>query len=312
MEDVIGSIVEKELGEPPVCVKQIEEGLIHQTFELRCNDDVYILQLSESGEKRRDALKRGLHWYLLLADSEIPVPSVVTETVRDVDDRCYMLVERLPGKSAERDISREKVRNAGRYLAKIHDYRSFETAGRIRFDDQGLTVSEFPEGDLARRIRRSIEECARTLQEGGLTAAGNAVCGLRDSVGTVVPDEFQPVLCHDDYTADNVLFQDGDVTGILDFDNAYAGHSHRDLAKAANGFWMHDPGSDWNVRGEFYEGYRDEIALDDSFERDEPFYRAETHAGTIADLLRGDVLSDYEKEFYSETILQAVERVEER
>lgn len=43
----------------------------------------------------------------------------------------------------------------------------------------------------------------------------------------------------------------------------------------------------------------------------ELLYRVKTIAGTVAGLLTMDELSEYEMEFYSERILEAVERVEE-
>lgn len=311
MDDEIVSIVERELGEPPVRVAPVDEGLRHETYELGCDGEEYVLQVASDGDEEQvDALERGLNWYVTLQDSEIPVPGVVTEEVREFDGRAYVLVEKLPGKTGERDVSPEKTRDAGRYLAKIHDARSFDTAGRLRFDDREPSVHEFRAGGLKRWIQRRIERRSRVLRDAGLETVGKEVGGLSDQLDRDLPDEFQPVLCHNDYSPDNVLFQDGEVTGILDFDRAYSGHDQRDLVKAANGFWMHDPCSDWDVRATFYEGYREVNALDSSFERNEPLYRAETHAGTIAALLEMGHLSEYEKEFYSETILEAVERVE--
>lgn len=312
MRDEIASIAERELGETPVRVTPIEEGLLHETYELECEGGEYVLQFSSGvDEDRVDSLRRGLNWYVTLQDSEIPVPGVVTEEPREFDGREYVLVERLPGKTGERDVSPERVRNAGRYLARIHDARSFEKAGWIRFDGREPSVREFPEGGPGQRIRRTVEESASALQDGGLEAAGRAVGRLFGQSGGDLPEDFQPVLCHDDYSPDNVLFQDDEVTGILDFDRTCAGHAQRDLTKAANCFWMHDPCADWNVRATLYEGYQDVNALDRSFERNEPLYRVETLAGTVAGMLALDELSEYEKGFYAERIVEAVERAEE-
>lgn len=311
MHDEIASITESELGETPVNVARVDQGLLHETYEIRCDSGEYVLQFSsDADEDQTDALRRGLNCYVALQRSEIPVPSVVTEDIAEFDGRAYSLVEKLPGETGERDISPERARNAGRYLAAIHGAERFDTAGWIRFENQRPSVREFEEGGLQQWILRTVRETSRTLRDGGLETAGNEVEHVFDQFGGDLPDAFQPVLCHNDYSPDNVLFRDGDVTGILDFDRAHASHSHRDLAKAANAFWMHDPCSDWDVRASFYEGYRSVTELDDAFERNEPLYRAETLAGTVAGLLALDELSEYEREFYAGRILEALERVE--
>lgn len=311
MDDAIVSIVESELDEPPVSVADVEDGLIHETHEIRCCSGEYVLQFSSDvDDDREDALRRGLNCYVALQHSEIPVPDVVTENLGEFDGRAYSLVERLPGETGECDISPERTLNAGRYLAKIHDAERFDTAGWLRFENHRPSVRGFEEGGLKQWIRRTVGETSRLLREGGLETVGNEVEHTFDRVGGDLPDSFRPVLCHNDYSPDNVLFQDGEVTGIIDFDRAHASHAHRDLAKAANAFWMHDPCTDWDVRATLYEGYRDATQLGGSFERNEPLYRAETLANTVAGLLVMDELSEYEREFYAERILEALERVE--
>lgn len=311
MDAEIVSIVRRELGEPPDRVARVSEGLLHETYELGCDGEEYVLQFSSDATKgREDSSRRGLNCYVALENSEIPVPEVVTETVREFRGREYVLVGKLPGKSGERDISPERVRNAARHLARIHNVWSFEEAGWIRFEDRIPTVYESREGNPKRRLRDEVERSAKTIREGGLEAVASEVESAFDRFEGELPEEFRPVLCHDDYSPDNVLFRGGDVTGILDFDRTYSGHGHRDVAKAANCFWMHDPCADWNVRGKFYEGYRDANELDGSFERCEPLYRVETLAGIVAGLLELGELSEYEKEFYSERIMEAAQRVE--
>lgn len=317
MHDEIVSIAKRELGEPPFEVTAVEEGLLHETYVLDCDGSEYVLQFaSDADDDREDALRRGLNCYVVLRDSEVPVPAVVTEEVKEFDGRRYALVEKLSGETGERDVSPRRVRNAGRHLAKIHDATEFDSAGWIRFEDRSPSVREFRDGGLKQRILRSVADSTSVLRDGGLETAGKAVERVFDRTDEFLPDElppddFRPVLCHDDYSPDNVLFRGDEVTGIVDFDRAYAGHDHRDLVKAANCFWMHDPCSDWDVRAAFYDGYREVNELDRAFKRHEPLYRLETLAGIVAGLLDIDELSDYEREFYAARILDAVERVEE-
>jgi aminoglycoside phosphotransferase (APT) family kinase protein len=312
MENEIAPIVERELRASPDSIEQIEEGLLHETYEISCDGEEYVLQLSSEGDEgEADALRRGLNCYVMLQDTEVPVPAIVTEEIRAFDRGWYSLVEKLPGKTGKLDISPRKVRNAARYLAKIHDVRSFETSGWVRFEDREPSIRPFQDGSLRRWILRTVEETSTTLGDGGIESAGSALERVFEREGAALPDEFAPVFCHNDFTPDNVLFENEEVVGILDFDRAHASHAQRDLVKAANGFWMHDPGAEWDVQTTFYEGYREVGELDGSFASNEPLYRVETLAWTVAGLLELDELSAYEKEFYTEKLLAAIDRIED-
>lgn len=311
MDGRIIAIVERELGEPPEWVEEVALGLLHETYVVRSGGAAYVLQFSsDADDDREDSLERGLGCYVLLGDSGIPVPDAVTDTVREFDGREYALVERLPGETGERNVLPEKTRNAGRCLARIHGFGSFDTAGLVRFED-GEPVVEAHSNGLSERMRTRVEEAAETFEEAGLERVGRKlrrVGGWADRLS----DGFDPVLCHGDYSPDNVLFEDGEVTGILDFDRAWVGRDHRDLVHAANAFWMHDPNANWDVRTAFYEGYQDVRDTGDAFERNEPLYRVVTLADTVSGMLELGELSAYEREFYDERLLEAVARLEER
>lgn len=313
MDEEIVSIFERELETVPSTFERVKEGLLHDTFAIAGADGDYILQFaSDEDDDRVDSLRRGLGFFILLQDSTIPVPGVVTETVGEYDGCRYILVEKLPGETGYLAVSPDRARNAGRYLAKIHNFRRFGRSGWLRFDNHELSVHEFREGTLKRKILRDARDHASRLENGGLEAAAIEFKRVFDQVEKALPNSIEPGLCHDDYSPDNVLFVDGRVTGILDFDRAYSGHHQRDLVKAANNFWLHDPGSDWDVRGELYRGYRQVTELDSSFERREPLYRMETLLCIVADMLGLGILSNDEKEFYDERIIDTINRFEDR
>lgn len=309
MPEPVASIVTDEVGESPSAVTQIHDGLHHETYAVECGDHSYILQCSDPDERGRDRLRHGLEWYRRLQDSAIPVPDVVTETPGTLGEQRYTIVENIPGTSGECAISPARVRNAGRFLAKIHAAESFDRPGQIQFENGDPTVVPFEDSVSAWR-RQRLDEACQTLEAGEMATAAAAVERVRREIERGLPTAFQPVLCHNDFSPDNVIFQGEAVAGVIDFDLASAGHSHRDIVQAANGTWMHDPGVDWDIRETFYEGYRAERSLDASFARHEPRYRVGTLAHTLAGMLELDELSAYEREFYTERLVEAVERLE--
>lgn len=308
MDDRFEVIARRELGERPASVTRLDDGFRHDTFALACPSGEYVLQLSRDSDDSADALERGLGCYVALRESTVPVPPVVTETVQEYDGRRYTLVERLPGESAELAVSPSKTRTAARCLAEIHDTWRFDAAGWLQFPDGSPSVSAFEAGSVRARVRRETEEHARVVRDAGLVSAADALGAFLDDGGADVPAATQPVLCHNDYSPDNVLFRDGDVTGVLDFDRAQAGDRHRDVASSATAFWLHDPGADWDPRDAFYDGYRDAAALGPDFDADEPQYRVESLAGAVAGLAKHRGLSEGERTFYDQRLVEAVDR----
>lgn len=308
-EEYVARIAKREFGAKPASISTVPEGLLHETFELKFKDGTCILQVSPAGE-RGSELRRGLHLYQFLDEAGIPVPGVVTEQVRDYDGDAYSIVEKLSGASAKDDIAPERVTAAGRHLARIHDSLEFATTGWIGFEDGRVTVRPFEEDSQKKRIIERARHYSTLLQQNGLEPAGEEVANLVDLLREDLPQADLIVLCHNDYSPDNVLYRDREITGILDFDRAIAGHGQRDLVKASNAFWMHDPCVDWDVRQTFYDGYRELRPLDESFQQNEPLYRVETLTETVGGMLELDELSEYEAEFYTERILEAIDLLE--
>ncbi|MGB9961173.1 phosphotransferase enzyme family protein [Halobacterium sp. MBLA0001] len=309
MDDTVAAIAERDLGAPPDAVAPVAEGLQHETYVLTVNSRGYVLQFAASGDSRDvEPLARGRHCYVALRETEIPVPRVVSERVAEFDDRRYVLVERLPGTTGERDVSPARTRNAAATLAAIHDHAAFDTAGVLVGAGGELSVRACGDATFREWVQREVSESAGHLRDAGLGSIADGLEDVLDEFADHLPESFDPVLCHGDFSPDNVLFSDDEVVGVLDFDRARAGRAEWDLAAAANAFWMHDPTADWCVRETFYEGYRAVRPVAGSFDRCEPLYRAATLARLVAGMLALDELSAYERDFYAERLQNAVGR----
>lgn len=309
--DKTAEAIEKTFGKRPEKIEKIEEGLIHETFDVEVDGENFILQFSGKDDEKHSALGQCLEMYELLRDT-VPVPETVTEKVREIYGQEYIIVEKIEGKSGEKNISPEKTREAGKALAKIHNFTEFEREGWMKFDDpKNIEVFDFRERTLKRKQLSELEEKIETFRDEGLEEIAEKLEKFMKSYGKLFPEKFEAVIVHDDFTPDNIIYQDEEISGILDFDYAYSGLDIRDLVKSANGFWMHDPGADRDIRKNFYEGYKEVRTLHENFERLEKFFRVETLTHTIAGMIDLDELNEEELDFYREKILEELEASKE-
>lgn len=314
-ESDVKSIVEREFGEQPSGVEEIEEGLKQETYRLKIGDEKYILQLSDKLEEGDNGLERNVKAYQLLEDTEIPVPELVTEELHrykdDSQEWKYYISECLPGKSLESQMTPELTKESGKILAKLHNFQSYDEAGWLLPEENEFSVVPFEEGSFKEYVLQNWRESIETFEDEGWNELTEKSRNFLETYGKQLPKDIEPVFCQDDFSTQNIMVEDGEITGIIDFDMAHAGHSHRDLVKAANGFWMIDPGEDTEIREDLYEGYRREKGLEEDFNQNEPIYRVETLSGLVAGLMRMNHFNDFEKNFYREHLARIIEEAEQ-
>lgn len=282
-------------------ISEISEGLKHETYQATVDGKDYIIQFSSDKYDDHASLKHCLNMYELLSDT-VKVPHAVTKQVQEINGQKYTIVEKLDGQSGEKNISPEKTRKAGKELAKIHNYTTLEKEGWIEFTEKGLEVVEFEEGSLKQHYLTELEEKLEILREEGLEELADKVQKFIEERKEVWPEEFDAVICHDDFTPDNTIYLDGEVNGIIDMDYAFSGLDTRNIVKAANSFWMHDPGKEW-PREKFYEGYEEVRPLPDNFQEMEELFRVETLIQLVASLIDMGVLTEDQIEFYEEKLI---------
>lgn len=295
-------------------MEKVEEGLKHDTYSFKLPGGEYVIQFSGDSYENHSSLRHCLKSYELFTET-VPVPRAVTEEVQETDGREYIIVEKVPGKSGEKDVTPERVRNAARALAKIHGLTSFEHEGWIQFNDgktpeeilEGLEIFRFRDRTLKRKKLGEMEEKLETFREEGLEELAEKAEEYIEENGELFPENFTATPVHTDFTPDNIIYQEENVAAVLDFDYLYSGLPVRDLVKSANGFWMHDPGADWNVRKKFYEAYSEVRELPENFGELEAFFRVETLVRLIAGMIELDELDEEETEFYRKEIMNEIE-----
>jgi len=309
-------IAEGELGEEPDSVEEIDEGLKQETYRIKYGNEKYILQLSDKLGEGDNGLERNVKAYQLLKNTEIPVPGLITEELQrykeNSKERKYYISECLPGKSLESQMTPELTIESGRILAKIHSFQSYDKAGWLLPEENSFSVVPFEQGSFKDYVLENWRESIETFEDQGWDELTEKSRDLLETHGDKPPEDIEPVFCQDDFSTQNIMVEDGEITGIIDFDMAHAGHNQRDLVKAANSFWMIDPGEDTEIRENLYKGYRRGKELEKDFKQNEPIYRVETLIGLVARLIQMNHFNDFEKNFYRKHITRIIEEAEDR
>ncbi len=301
----IKELAEKHLPNKVEEVKEISKGLMHETYSLETSEKDYILQFEGESENAEGNLENNLDAYKFLQNSDVPVPGLITGKINEFEGRPYMIVDKLPGKTIEKNITAERVRESGKMLAKLHKQAGFEHEGWVDLEEQKLY--EFDQGSLKQRTFDELEDKLDVFRQEGWEDLVHRIENFFEANRDEFVEDFEPVLCHADFSPDNLLWQDGEVTGVIDFDYVHSSYALRDLTHSANCFWTYDPGADWNIREKFYEGYR-EVREIEEFEEKERLYRIETLVWLVASMIELEVLDEDEKEFYRKQIIEEISR----
>lgn len=305
MNSQIRKIANEQIGSLPKSVEKIEDGLKHETYSVETEDDDFIVQFSGIEDEENSTLGYCLDCYKMLKDSDIPVPKNVTKGPQNIDGREYIVVEKLPGETINQDITPEKVKESGNILAKLHCFKTFQSEGWLNFE--GGKPHMFEEGGFKQRILKKNEESIQKFRDKGEEYLADQLEEYFEQNHDKIPEDFEPVLYHGDYSADNVLWKDGEVTGVIDFDYARASYWLRDLARSAIGFWMEEPNGDWKIRKTFYEGYQEKRQLGENFEQEKEFWEIQTLSNIVSELIEMGELSEEEIEIYRKRIMKLVD-----
>lgn len=233
-------------------------------------------------------------------ETDLPVPELfgVCES-HDAFPIPAFLMERRPGEpvsditaSADELVADRVLRESGRYLARIHDLRSFDTFGDLVTAENGHSdaTRDAPVVDDGRakwvdRLRDIVEHPLDELDD---TRFADLEPGLRDYAedGLAAIDfDAEPVLLHGDYRPGNLLAdpETGDLTAVLDWGASQAGDFRYELAWVVREFSKQAPLDSpvrRRVRETLFDAYEAERGVtfdrDGAFERRQRFYQSVT------------------------------------
>jgi homoserine kinase type II len=229
--------ISAKLGQNFISMKSIRHGSDNNVFVLETADKKYILREALRDKPEIDSLfERNFSDFL--HSRGIPVRKIIASS-----DNLSLLSFRDGASVKVENIDDPKAFNGGATLARYH-----------------VTSSEFdtlpmPSRTMTSELERAVssaEKLSSTYTNGGIFA--NDVKSVMDNIAlSAQPD----CILHNDFRAQNVLFNGDDISAILDFDWACRGIALKDLGHAL-AEWSFPDGGKFNraIFRAFLDGYK--------------------------------------------------------
>jgi len=211
----------------PEGITRLTGGATMESWRFASGDGDYVLRRAPSlsfmedrpfGHGTEAAIIRAAH------GAGVTAPEVLVELQPGDGIGSGFVMRALPGTPDPRailamDDPAQLLRQVARDLAKIHSLPRAALPGDV------------PEMDYA----EAVDGLAVQFEEAGadrpIIALG--LRWLRDNL----PDRVEPVLNHGDYRLGNLLAEDSQLTGVLDWELAHFGDRHEDLAFGCMAVW---------------------------------------------------------------------------
>ncbi|MBC5793333.1 MAG: aminoglycoside phosphotransferase family protein [Nanohaloarchaea archaeon] len=213
---------------------------------------------------------------------DMPVPETVDMNLRA--ENPYFVMEMLDGDSLsnrKHDLGEEDLLElcfqAGKILGELHSSTEYDRYGWIRES----------EGDID-RVRMSWQQVFQAMYDDRIEGLeGTEFAEYRKEVKAFVEDRIDlmnpegPVLGHDDYRPGNIMVQESEIVGIIDWARAYATDPLYDMVKAEMNFMneLETIVDEEEVSNRFRKGYR--TSREPNLGKREEVYRANTVLGMM-------------------------------
>ena len=217
----LGLEAEKPFGIEIAEVEEIESGVVNKNFKVSsAKGEVFLLKIYRT--KTVEELEYEKSLLQALQGSGLKVPSWKGwEIQKDKEGRPAVLYPFLEG-SPERKLTPEQLSQVGSAIAQMH--KALEGVQPL-FDKQGWDEDALPE-----LVERSKGEGIERIGEGFV----DIVHFVEEEIGSYKwRTDLPKTLTHQDIKPENILFQNGKLSGFIDFDNAYFGQRIHDITTTA-------------------------------------------------------------------------------
>ncbi len=236
----IHKIYLKKLNQKIKGIRDVSKGYENKVFIVKTDKETSVIRIPKKGlppfASKHQALREG--WASKAWDKlGIPVPKIITlDESKKLAKFDYVIETYVPGKGlGEVKLSNKQskaiMHQLGLYLKKMHT---------IRTKKYGLLVSEKigEHRKWAEVIKPEIDGILEDLREKKI---------LQNKIIQQMSEYFReredvlsfnnPRLLHNDLNRENILVQKGEISGIIDFGDAFSGDPMYDVARAYQGLY---------------------------------------------------------------------------
>lgn len=263
--------------------REIEEGL-NSIYVLESGEEEYVLKVRTNHRNDLEWFRAEPVIYRGLEELDLPSPRVVYSDVSEQEFEAFFVMEKLEGVNPEGfkhdldiEVVEKLVRDVGKLLGRIHEGFKVESYGMMEASEGRLKTEGSPE-KWTWHIQGALEELEDLIDDGWEEEL-DLDLPSEEEVSEKLPERPEKVLLHIDNRLDNLLVEDGEITGFLDWSHPEAGHSEYDIVRAEYllidyDFDHLDQDEKQGLRDAIYEGYEKVRSIDtEGFEERRDLYR---------------------------------------
>lgn len=242
----IREIVSREFQASPRSIKEISGGASHNAYSVLLeNSEEYFIKFSDydwSGLPEHEhgfPIDAPVLRYLSTSD-KIPTPRLKAfDNSEENFDFKYMIAEKVRGDNmfeAWDKVDLSTVREAGRVLAWLHESFSFKDHGKLGWRDGGekMYVEESKAWDsMVEDIRYTFSE---NLEDTGFAEYRSEMEELFEDNKDILREDPPSVLVHQEFGPRNMLVDQGEISGVVDWERAISADPEYDLFMAERQF----------------------------------------------------------------------------
>jgi aminoglycoside phosphotransferase (APT) family kinase protein len=285
---------------------KIDEGL-NTLYRVNFGKENMILKIHTNQEVDHNYFRAEPILYQLLREkSSVQVPEIILKNFSSAKSgRDFYLMEEIDGinaANAKDDLnfsSLEKIiNNYGRVLGSLHNFdHDMNAYGDIIYSNGDLKVegSDSWLESQREKVEAWINKIERKWDEPPEIGFPSA------KISQLIPENPEKTLMHVDNRMDNIIIEDNQIKGFIDWEGARIGHSYYDLARAEYllidwDLYEISESEKESLRQRLYDGYRETNEIDSSYFGVRDLYRYMTAIWVAAGFPNWG--SDFDEETY--------------
>lgn len=259
MDERILKDVQEAFGLRISAIIPVSGGWLNQKWRVSTDrGELLVKQYSHERFNRRklNEIEQALERQMILHSEGISCPRVwkAGDAIirRPADEIDYMVMDFLPGFSVGPDtVNPAQMESLGEVCARMHEAFSRLPCEGVKgypLDTQRIMDS------LYETARRGTEQCPPDASEEYREAVSELVTSL-NQLDEGVFARLEQGIAHEDFTPDNMLFSEGAVSAILDFDRNQFSYPMHDVGRALMSLAFSGGRMDWEKAAAFQRGY---------------------------------------------------------